>query len=284
MNEHLSLRVQALRVHPVKSCAGGAVDDVRVVATGFAGDREFMVVDRWGEFVTQRECPPMQLIGAHAHSNTLTLTRPLATDLHVAFDAAPSPCTVRVWDDVVSASDCGDTAAAWLSAALDMSVRLVRFSAARPRLADARWCGGDAAPTLFSDGFPLLVTSTASITELNRRLALRGQPAVTVDRFRPNLVLDGLEANDEDWITELTLQADDGEIVLRMVKPCTRCGIPNVDPACAVVGVEPGATLATYRADSRMGGALTFGMNAIVVSGAGRTLRVGDRCQATLSV
>ena len=284
MNEHPSLRVQVLRVHPVKSCAGVAVDDVRVVATGFAGDREFMVVDRWGEFVSQRECPQMQLIGAHVLGSLLTLTRPHANDLHVATEAPLALCTVRVWDDVVSASDCGDAAAAWLSAALDMSVRLVRFSDTRPRLADARWCGGDAAPTLFSDGFPLLVTSTASITELNRRLALRGQPAVGVARFRPNLVLDGLEANDEDWITELTLQADGGEIVLRMVKPCTRCGIPNVDPNSAAVGVEPGATLATYRPDTRMGGALTFGMNAIIVSGAGRRLRVGDPGRATLSV
>ena len=284
MNEHPSLRVQALRVHPVKSCAGVAVDDVRVVDTGFAGDREFMVVDRWGEFVSQRECPQMQLIVTHALGDTLKLARPDADDLVVAIEAPQSPCTVRVWDDRVKANDCGDAAAVWLSAALDMSVRLVRFSDARPRLADARWCGGDTAPTLFSDGFPLLVTSTASITELNRRLALRGQPAVSVDRFRPNLVLDGLDANDEDWITELTLQTDDGEVVLRMVKPCTRCGIPNVDPATAAVGVEPGATLATYRADARMGGALTFGMNAIVVSGAGRRLRVGDQGQATLSV
>lgn len=284
MNDALPVRVQALFVHPVKSCAGLALDDVLVTATGWRGDREFMVVDRWGGFVSQRECPQMQLVGARLRGSCLELTRAGAGALQVDVAAPLRSCRVSVWDDSVAAGDCGDAAADWLSQALGTAVRLVRFGDAQQRLADPRWCGGDAAPTLFSDGFPLLVTSTASVAELNQRLAQRGQAPVDARRFRPNLVLEGLQPNDEDWISELTLRGQDGEIVLRMVKPCTRCGIPNVDPANAAVSAEPGNTLATYRSDARMGGAITFGMNAIVVAGAGRRLRVGDTGHAQLSV
>jgi uncharacterized protein YcbX len=103
---------------------------------------------------------------------------------------------------------------------------------------------------------------------------------VTMQRFRPNLVLDGLDAHGEDFIDEIDF--DDGAIRLKLVKPCSRCSIPDVDPDSAATGHAVGDALAAYRADARLGGALTFGMNAVIVDGVGRRLRTGMVGQARL--
>jgi uncharacterized protein YcbX len=115
---------------------------------------------------------------------------------------------------------------------------------------------------------------------LNRRLNVQKQAQVTMHRFRPNLVLDGLDAHGEDFIDEISF--DDGAIRLRLVKPCSRCSIPDVDPDSAATGHAVGDALAAYRADARVGGALTFGMNTVIVEGAGRRLRTGMTGQARL--
>ena len=127
------------------------------------------------------------------------------------------------------------------------------------------------------------MTSTASLAELNSRLAARGVPAVGIERFRPNLVLDGLQAFDEDHIDELAISTYEGVVRLKLVKPCVRCTIPSVDPATGAQGVEPGDTLAGFRADARMQGGITFGMNAIVLEGVECTLRPGQPVAVTLN-
>ena len=103
-----------------------------------------------------------------------------------------------------------------------------------------------------------------------------------IERFRPNIVLEGVEAHDEDRIELLRIAAADGEVVLRMVKPCTRCPIPNVDPATAAVDPVITDTLQGYRRNERMGGRMTFAMNAIAVEGVERTLKVGQAASANL--
>jgi uncharacterized protein YcbX len=177
----------------------------------------------------------------------------------------------------------GDLAAQWFSDCLGQRVRLARFDMAERRLCDRLWTGEFEAETAFADGFPLLVLSTASLAELNRRLLAAGHDAVSMQRFRPNIVLDGLpDAHGEDFIDELTIESPDGPVLLKLVKPCGRCSIPDVDPATAAQGHAVADTLAGYRAEPRIGGALAFGMNAIVVAGVGHRLRVGARASATL--
>jgi uncharacterized protein YcbX len=125
------------------------------------------------------------------------------------------------------------------------------------------------------------VANAASLDELNGRLAAKGVAPVTMQRFRPNLVLSGLQAFDEDHLHELDSAPREGPVRLRLVKPCTRCSIPNVDPATATTAHEPGDTLASYRADPRMKGGITFGMNAVVLEGFEHTLRAGQAVTAT---
>jgi uncharacterized protein YcbX len=280
----LPVTLQAMHLHPVKSCAGIAVDEALVIETGLEFDRAWMVVDEHGEFLSQRELPRLALVAPTLRSDDLVLRAPGMLALHLSLDAVESACRVRVWDDEVRAFDMGDVAAQWFGDFLGRKVRLARFDPAHRRLSQPRWNGGVAdAQAGFADGFALLVVSTASLDELNRRLAARGQPPVTIERFRPNLVIDGLDAHGEDWVDTLSLDSDDGPVLLKLTKPCARCSIPNVDPATAAVGTEPGDTLASYRADARLDGAITFGMNAVVAGGVEHRLKVGARGRATVA-
>ncbi len=270
-----------LFVHPIKSCAGIAVREALLVETGLDFDRAWMVVDEHGEMFTQRQLPRLALIQPTFKTSELMLRAPGMLALHLQLDTVEAPTRVRVWSDVVKAYDMGALAAQWFSDFLGRKLRLVRFDPEEKRLSDPVWAGDIEAETAFADGFALLVANAASLDELNGRLSAKGVPPVTMQRFRPNIVLSGLQAYDEDHLHELTITTAESPVRLRLVKPCTRCTIPNVDPFTAATSHEPGDTLARYRADPRMKGGITFGMNAVVVQGTERTLRVGQAVSAS---
>jgi hypothetical protein len=273
---HVQATVSRLLVYPVKSCAGVAVTEAVLTEAGLDLDRAWMVVDADGVFVTQRELPRMALIRPQLRLSDIVLRAPGMLALHLAIDAVESPLTVRVWNDEVPAWDMGRVAAQWFSDFLGRPLRLVRFDPAHRRLSSPAWTGGVEAPNAFSDGFPVLVTSERALDDLNRRLAAGGHPPVGMERFRPNLVLAGVEPHDEDRLDTLHITTADGVARLQPVKPCARCPIPNVDPATAEVSPVVGDTLQAYRQDTRLNGSVTFGMNAIVLAGDGLVLRVGQ--------
>jgi uncharacterized protein YcbX len=277
----LSCTLHALYVHPLKSCAGIGVRSSLLVETGLEFDRAWMLVDERGEFVTQRELPRLALIQPTLRHGDVVLRAPGMLALHLALDRAESALTVRVWDDWVPAWDMGALAAQWCSDFAGRPLRLVRFDPEHRRLSERRWTGVHEAQTAFADGFALLVTSTASLAELNRRLQAGGAAAVDMSRFRPNLVLDGIDAHDEDHVDRLEIDTPQGTVQLKLVKPCARCTIPGVDPLTGVQGFEVIDALAAYRSDPRVEGAATFGMNAIVVSGVEHVLAVGQACRAS---
>ncbi len=283
--EPLAADVQAtiaqLWVYPVKSCAGISLTEVELTDTGLLYDRAWMVVDADGEFVTQRELPRMALIQTAFKMGQLVLRAPGMLALHLALDAAEGPLKVRVWDDEVQAYDMGDLAAQWFSDFLGQPLRLARFDPEVRRVCSLKWTGGREAVTQFADGFSLLVTSTASLDELNSRLGAAGHGSVEMLRFRPNVVLAGVEAHDEDRVGAMRIGTGDGaSALIEPVKPCGRCPIPNIDPATATSSPEVNDTLQVYRQDPRLNGAITFGMNAIVLEGDGQVLRVGQPVSA----
>lgn len=272
----VDVRIESLHVYPIKSCAGVSPAEALLIETGIEFDRAWMVVDEHAEFVTQRELPRLALVQTMLGRNDLVLRAPGMLKLHISLDAVEQPTRVRVWDDKVAAYDMGDLAAQWFSDFLGRKqLRLVRFDPEQRRLSNKRWTGALEAENAFADGFPLLVTSSASLTELNRRLAAAGHEPVTMQRFRPNLVLSGLDAHGEDHLDEVVLDGPDGPVRLKLVKPCVRCTIPDVDPATAAQGHAVTDTLSAYRADARLGGGLTFGMNAVIVEGIERRLTAG---------
>lgn len=280
----LNCTIAELNIHPVKSCAAMPVREALLIETGLDLDREWMLVDDHGEMLSQREHPRMALVQPTLRHEDLMLRAPGMLALHLSLHAVEAPTRVRVWDDEVKAYDMGDLAAQWFSDFLGVAgVRLVRFDPEQQRLSPARWTGALEAPNTFSDGFPLLLTSIASLGELNRRLREAGQAAVDMRRFRANVVLDGLVApHQEDRIETLHIHTAQGEVVLRPVKPCVRCTIPDVDPNTAQISRAVSEALGAYRSDPRVGGGLSFGMNAVVVQGIDCHLRVGDQVAARL--
>ena len=196
------ITLAALHVYPVKSCRGVAVEEARLTEAGLEHDREWMIVTPDGRFVTQRELPRLALVETRLAEDALVLSAPGASasagvaSVTVPFGQAGAPVEVTVWRDRCLAFDQGEAASQWLSAFAGRPLRLVRFDPSRPRASEAAWTGGLSALTRFSDGFALLAISRASLADLNARLAV----PLPMDRFRPNLVLDGLPAYGEDGL------------------------------------------------------------------------------------
>jgi uncharacterized protein YcbX len=262
----------ALHVYPVKSCRGLSVDGATVTDAGLEYDREWMIVSPEGRFLTQRELPRLALVGTRLEPACLQLTAPDRTPLDVPLDARGRSLEVSVWRDRCRGIDQGDAAADWLSDFAGRPVRLVRFEPGQRRASDRTWTGSIDAYSRFSDGFALLAISVASLADLNSRLP----SPLPMDRFRPNLVLDGLVAYGEDTVGDLAT----GDIRLRPVKPCARCSVTTVDQATGIVsGDEPLSTLKTYRWNEALRG-VTFGQNVVVVAGAGARLEVGAALSA----
>lgn len=265
--------ISELYVYPLKSCRGIALDRATVTATGFAHDREWLIVQSDGRFITQREEPRLALIAPTLTDTELLLAAPGRPTLAVAIAAATQPTQVTCWGDRCAAFDGGEPAARWLSEFLNKAVRLVRFDPRHKRTSNPRWTGDLEALNQFSDGYPWMLISMGSLAALNQRLE---QP-LPVNRFRPNIVLSGLDAHEEDRVHEL---ASNG-VRLRAVKPCTRCIITTTEQATgARDGVEPLRTLRTYRFSSALRGVL-FGQNLALITGVGQTLAVGDRLEVT---
>lgn len=277
--------IAQLFIYPVKSCAGIALEEAVLTETGLDLDRTWMVVDADGMFVTQRQLPRMALVQPQLRGNEVVLRAPGMLALHLQLDQAEAVTQVQVWDDRIAAYDMGDVAAQWFSdflapgragGAAPRPYRLARFDPVQRRLASLKWTAGIEAPNQFSDGFPLLLTSTASLEGLNRRLREGGTAAVGIERFRPNIVLAGVQEHDEDHIDTLHIATDGAAVVLRPVKPCARCPIPNIDPLTAHSDPVVVDTLQGYRVDARVGGGITFGMNAITLEGFDQVLRRGQ--------
>jgi uncharacterized protein len=264
----VSARIASLHLYPVKSCRGIALESSAIGDRGFAFDREWMIVEGDGRFVTQREVPQLALIAPSMTTVALELASPGRRALAVPLEIEGATRPVTVWNDCVPAIDQGEEAAAWLSSTLHRPLRLVRFDRAFQRACNQTFVGESGAHTAFADAYPMLILSEASLADLNSRLAQQ----LPMNRFRPNVVLSGIEAYDEDHVDEVRV----GSVVLKMVKRCTRCQITTTDQDTATVGLEPLATLRGYRMDPQLGG-VTFGMNAIVTAGVGSAIHRGDR-------
>ena len=293
--------ISQLTIYPVKSCAGLALTETVIGVAGLetphrpsdgahgVADREWMIVTAAGHFLTQREHPRMALIVPSVEAGALHLAAPGMPDLTISLGdvALRAPgMQVRVWDHACTAFDEGDAAREWLSDYLHTSARLARFDPGHTRLSNQHLTGAIKALTRFSDGYPLLILSEASLVQLNERLQQAGRETLPMNRFRPNLVITGVEAHDEDRFAALRTQPDaatDSTIAsepaatvaveLRPVKPCPRCPIPSIDQATGARGPDPLDILAQYRGSAD---GIVFGQNAVVVSGFGAMLRTGQ--------
>lgn len=245
------MHISGLFSYPIKSGAGVALTEAVLDERGIVGDREFMVVDADGRFLTQREAPLLALVSWRAPEVVTPVGRvPIA---------AGALREVTVWDYKGPAVDCGEPAAQLLGEHLSRPCRLVRTPAGHPRRSDDGRAGVG-----FADGYPLLLIGESSLAELNTRLP---QP-LPMNRFRPNVVVAGGAPFAEDTWGQIRL----GEVLAEVVKACKRCAITRVDQATGIRGDgEPLRTLGSFR---KVKGGVIFGQN--VVHEELGTLRVGD--------
>ena len=258
------MRVTALYRYPVKSLGGESVTSLEVAARGFTDDRRWMLVDPDGTFISQR---------THHHLATYSASVSGSDDLVIADGAGrkltvsgaravtgPST-TVTVWDDVVTAREVG---APDLGTFLQLpAARLVYMAPDSVRPIDPRYAE-EGETVSFADGYPYLITTEASLRELEHRVGY----GLGMLRFRPNLVVDGTDAFAEDDWKRLRI----GDTTFRLPKPCARCIMVTLEPGSGGKDLAVLSTLASFR---RVGNKTLFGMNAIADT-AGARVAVGD--------
>ena len=272
-----SVTVTGLFSYPVKGGRGIAHATASVLTTGLSNDREWMVVDARSSpahFITQRECAALARVRADVDlEGGLTLSTDDGDALRVEAPPRKALLKVNVWNHETVALDAGDGAAIWLERRLGLShaVRLVRFNRDLRRDCNRLYAGDAGAHTFFADGYPLLITNTASLADLNVRIGGGADSALPMNRFRPNVVVDGLHEWDEDHINTMKI----GELVLRLAKPCVRCEVTSADQTTGIRrSEEPLNTLARFRNNHEFGG-VTVGWNAVVLTPG--SLSTGDQ-------
>lgn len=253
------LEVTGLFCYPIKSCCQVALSRAEITSQGIRHDRQWMLVDTQSRFISQRECPSMGLI-------TVTITEQGDIQAaakghgHVVFSADDftGSMETQIWNDAVEAKQASQSLNQWFSAVLGMPCRLVHHGASSHRLIDPEHNPLNQT-VAFADGFPLLVTHEATLGSLNQQLIAQNHPAVTMQRFRPNLVVkSNLPDQDEFQWSEIYSE----QIHMLLPKLCSRCQITNLDPLTAE---KTGNTvLSTLAKHHRVGNKAIFGVNAVV--------------------
>ncbi len=260
----MSLSVSGIFIYPVKSCAGISLTEAEITPTGFAHDREWMIVKPDGVFITQRQNPKLALIRPTLIDNGVRLSAPEKEEITIPIITDGKKISVTVWESTCDAIDQGDDVAEWLSAFIDMPCRMVRMDPQFQRLVKEKHQQSGKDVVSFADALPFLLTTEASLDDLNGRL----EKPVPMNRFRPNIVVAGGNAYQEDDWKKIKI----GTVDFAVVKPCVRCEITTVDQETGEKGIEPLQTLGTYHVGPK--GTL-FGQNCIQL-GQG-IIHVGDK-------
>ncbi len=264
----MPITITALNVYPVKGLKGIALGEAHCTELGIEHDRRWMVVDREGEFLTQREHPKMATVWTEIGGGALCLSAPDVGEVQVPLRPdATRKLRVQVWSSRCDAVAVSHDADEWLTDYLGVHCTLVYMPSDSTRFSNPEY-GGAGKRVGFADGYAYLVTNEASLADLNAKLVAKGHSALPMNRFRPNIVVSGTSAFAEDQWHDLKI----GKALLRTAKPCGRCQVTTTDQTTGEVrGPEPLATLATYR-DSSFG--VKFGMNLVTIREG--TIRVGD--------
>lgn len=258
--------------YPIKSCRGHELDTALVEPWGLAGDRRWMLVDEAGRVVTAREYPRLVLASPASFGDGLMVSAPGMPDLKIS---TPYGRLVRVdvWDNVLMASEADAEASGWFGELIQTTVRLVYLDDPTRRPTNPAY----SKPTdrvSFADGYPLLLTSRASLGRLNEWIAegpRASEGPLPMTRFRPSVVVEGAPAWDEDHWRTVRI----GDAVFRVSKGCDRCVVTTINPDTTAKGKEPIATLARHR---KWDGKVWFGVQ-LIPDNPGVTIAAGDRVE-----
>jgi uncharacterized protein YcbX len=270
------MRVSELNFYPLKSGRGIPLTETAITASGIPGDRQMMVVDPSGHFITQRELQALAQLEVEPKDIGVRLAIDGKGEIMVAMPPEERRMDVAVWKSIVNAAVADDGANEILSTWLEREVKLVFFDDKAARTASAEWAGPDS-PVTFADGYQVLVTTTASLAALNADMEKHREGAVGMERFRPNIVLD----HDEAWAEDNWDGIEIAGIRFDFVKPCARCIMTSQDQQTGSRDVPspiPAMGRIRMSADRRVPGPL-FGWNA-VPRGEG-AIKLGDEATVT---
>lgn len=259
------LTVSELYIYPIKSLGGITLNTATLTDRGFEYDRRWMLVDENDKFLSQREVNTMALLKIQLTGRGLLVknTGVQGAELLIPFEPTISETlTVTVWSNHCRAQRVSDAADAWFSEQLGLPCKLVYMPDNTHRFVDGRYAHNKEI-TSFSDGFPLLLISQASLDDLNSRL----ETPLPMNRFRPNIVFKGGTAFQEDSMKHFEING----ISFYAVKPCARCTITTIDQQTAEKAKEPLKTLSTYRTKNKK---ILFGQN-LLFHGTG-SITIGD--------
>ncbi len=257
------MHISALYIYPIKSCRGIRLSTAQAEPRGFRFDRRWMLVTDDGMFMTQRKYHRMALIDVSLDPRHLVVNAPKMTPLLLPLSGtADSTLTVQIWADIVTATTVNKEADEWFSDFLGRRVRLITMPEDTRRPVKAKYAIGENSVS-FADAFPYLLISQASLDDLNRRLPT----PVPMNRFRPNIVIEGCGPYEEDQMRVLLING----VTLHIAKPCSRCVLTTVDQDTGEVGEEPLKTLTAYRSYDNH---VYFGQN-LIASTFGE-VKVGD--------
>ena len=278
------MQISEINIYPIKSLRGISLDSAVVEERGLQFDRRWMLTDLTGKFLTQREFPRMARLSVWIEEDGTGIGVAAASfgDVFIPFEPDTGDRRqVTIWQSVCEGEVYGGALNEWFSDVLGTDCQLVHMPDDTRRSVNPRFDRGDDIVS-FADGYPLMVISEASLDNLNSRLAER----LPMNRFRPNLVVTGAEAFEEDGWERVHI----GDAAFRSTKPCERCVITTVDQARGEFdGKEPLKTLASYRMakdvipdvyDSLGVGAnaVLFGQNLIAET-VGASIKVGDQLE-----
>jgi uncharacterized protein YcbX len=239
------MRVKSLHIYPVKGCRGIDLNEAAIERRGLAHDRRYMIVDATGRFITQREQPRLATIETAIDDNGALNLSTAGGGITVTPDTNAPRLPVTLWKQQIEGHAVSAEADAWLSDYLGMPVRLV-WQGDLPRAASEKYAPG--APSSYADDFPLLVAVAESLDDLNARLVTPGAAPLPMNRFRPNIVVEGAAAWAEDGWRKITILGTGGGVTIDLPKPCTRCVVTTTDQHTgAKESPEPLATLKKFR-------------------------------------
>jgi uncharacterized protein YcbX len=274
----MSIEITGLTIYPVKSMKGIALERSTLTGQGLLYDRRWMVVTASGRFNTQRNLARMALVHTELTDGGVTLSLQGHGSITIpASGSVGEEIRTKVWGDVCETIDEGQEVSRWLTAALESrtELRLVHMAPGFVRPQGKPEHLGEDTHTYFADAAPFLIANESSLNALNQELTTRGESPVPMDRFRPNIVLRGLQA-----FTEHTIPAVRSESYsFRFCHPCERCVITtiNQDTAEKNPDWQPFNTLKEINPVAGKKPAPAFGQNATLLSGDRATVAVGDR-------
>ncbi len=251
------MKITRLFIYPIKSISGISLQKSQVTDRGLAYDRRWVLVDEANYHVTQRKHPDLVHLKQAVLQNGIQVrNEKTGEDILIPFiPNSNRKEKIKVWDDSFDAIEVSNELSQWFSVFLKKGVRLMFQPDESKRSIDERFRVHEKDVVSMADGYPILIISEESLIDLNKRLT----NPVEMLRFRPNIVVDGIEAYGEDNLGKLSL----GEAKIIGVKNCSRCIMTTNRLDGSPRDKEPLKTLASYR---RAGGKVLFGRNFLVAS------------------